>query len=121
MGAYTESQQAQFNRSQISCGVTEMHHLPKLSPSQTAFQLATNLYHKANPRPAAFIVFSDVIKENSRGDALAKFLMQYGAVLTSSVQVNPRTGNPICLWVFTPDHDKFRAFFVEGTMNFIRE
>lgn len=126
MGEYTNSQQVRFDRSHISCGVVEVHHLPK-GERQTCFAMANYLYHKANPRPAAFMIFSDIIgssRDNlSRGQLLAEYIvsLKVGTLESSAPQVNPRTGNRITAWVFTPDHEKFRAWYTEETMNRIDE
>lgn len=76
MCEYTNSTQVRFDKSHVSCGVMEVHHLPNAQPDRTAFAIANQLYHKANPRPAAFIIFSDVINPEtpSRGERLAGWM-----------------------------------------------
>lgn len=122
MGEYVNSQQVQFTRSQATCGMLEAHHLPKnQTPRQMLYAFANALYHKANPRPACFVQFSDVIrKETSRGEDLANFIaenVKLGALLATSKQMNPRTGNVIVVWIFTPDHETFRQWYTEETMH----
>lgn len=124
MGEYVNSQNARFDKSHISCGVVEIHHLPK-GERKTAFQLANHLYHKAAARPAAFVIFSDLydFKEPTRGQALASFLERTncGTLVATTTQLNPKTGNPIRLWTFTPDHEKFRKWYTEETMHRLSE
>lgn len=126
MGEYINSQQARFDRSHISCGVVEVHHLPK-GEHQTAYAMANFLYHKANPRPTAFLIFSDIIgktaETRSRGQLLAAYLKELncGVLESSAPQTNPRSGNVITVWVFTPDHEKFRAWYTEETMHRIKD
>src|SRR5882672_2362448 len=112
MGEYVHSKQVRFDKSYVSCGVLEAHHLPKQSASRNIFAIATALYHKANPRPAAFVLFSDVVDgEEKRGKKMSEVIVQmFGekCLYCSSVEVNPRTGNKIQVWLWTLDHDKVR-------------
>jgi hypothetical protein len=122
MGEYVNSTVVKFDRSTVSCGMLNAHHLPrKCTPRQTLFAFANALYHKANPRPACFICFSDVIRrETTAGEDLANFIAEnpkLGALLATSKQVNPRTGNTIVVWIFTPEHEEFRKWYTEETMH----
>lgn len=109
MGEYVHSKQARFDKSFVSCGVLEVHHLPNTTPSQTVFAILTALYR--NPRPAAFVIFSDVVGSRrsypTRGEKLAHYLKEIiGTDLwESKKEVNPRTGNTIRLWVWRLDHE----------------
>lgn len=124
MGEYVNSQNARFDRSHISCGVTEVHHLP-VKISNVPFAIATHLYHKANPRPGAFIMWSDVVDdgEKSRGQRLAEALNKLGCGIIgeSPKEVNPRTGNVIRVWVFTVNHEKFRKWYQDELANRVEE
>lgn len=124
MGEYINSQNVKMERSTISCGVINAHHLPD-NTSKTVFALATHLYHKANPRPGSFIEFSDVVDGDlpSRGQRLAAALdkLACGEVLATPKRVNPRTGNIIQVWIFCIDHDKFRKWYQEELANRIDE
>ena len=127
MGEYVNSKQVRIDRSYVSCGVMEAHHLPKQPANKTLFAIANSLYHKANPRPAAFIIFSDIIRtgneSKSRGQELALYLKENknlqscGTCFESTYEINPRTGNAICVWLFTPDHEKFREWYKEELAN----
>lgn len=127
MGEFVDSKQLRFDRSRISCGVLDAHHIPDVGGRKNAYAIANALYHKANPRPACFILFSDVVRKNGdgRGQELANFLTGVcpciGAVLASSKEVNPRTGNVIQVWLFTPTHDAFRKWYTEETMHRVEE
>lgn len=127
MGEYVNSKQARFDRSYVSCGVTELHHLPNQPPAQVLFAIANNLYHKANGRPAAFLLWSDVVRGEvqSRGEALAEHIKAQGAIgagLTASRKaINPRTGNVIQVYLWTLDHDVFRKWYIEEYANRISE
>lgn len=122
MGEYIHSQQVQFTRSPASCGILEVHHLPaSTTGSQMVFAVANQLYHKANGRPAAFILFSDVVdkQDRSRGELLAQSILDLGFVdlYISARAINPRTGNSIITWLWTVDHDKFRDWYTQEYAN----
>jgi hypothetical protein len=122
MGEYVRSTQARFDRSHASCAILEVHHLPDQAPRSTLYSIANALYHKANPRPGAFVLFSDVIRKDSRGLGLAEFiasdeLKKVGSLLETTKEINPRTGNPVKVWIFTPNHDEFRRWYTEETMH----
>lgn len=122
MGDYVNSTQIRFDRSHVSCGVLEAHHLPDVSGTKLAFAIATALYHKANPRPTAFVIFSDTV-ESGRGRRLAEFLigkkfeMQYGVVHKFGPEINPKTGNSIEFWVWCPKHETVRAWYQDEHAN----
>lgn len=125
MGEYVHSKQAQFNKSYTSCGVMEVHHLPNNTPPQTAFAILTALYHKANPRPSAFVMFSDVIEEGgekSRGERLAAHIKTLpGRMWESPKEVNPKTGNTIRVWMWHLDHKGLRKLYQDELANRVSE
>lgn len=126
MGDYVHSKQARFDKSPCSCGVTELHHLPDQPPEQTIFAIATHLYHKANGRPSAFLLFSDVVggQTASRGEVLARAIQDMkvpGSLAETPVTINPRTGNRIRVWLLTLDHDTFRKWYSDEYVNRITE
>ena len=112
MGEYVHSQQVRFDKSSVSCGVLEVHHLPAdTTGNQMLFAIANQLYNKANGRPAAFVIFSDVtgMQNISRGELLAEAIKKTGDVLfESSRRINPKTGNTILVWLWTLDHDSLK-------------
>lgn len=121
MGEYVNSNATRFTRSSMSCGVTEAHHLSDKGASFILFEIANHLYHKSNPAPAAFIAWSDVISASiSRGDDLAKFIKSrpdLGVIIETETVINPRSANPIKVWVFCPYHDKFRGFYEQQVLH----
>jgi hypothetical protein len=100
--------------------VTEVHHLPA-NTAKTVFAISNYFYHKANPRPGAFIIFSDVVDQGGekRGEQLAAALkkLDCGEIIESVKAVNPRTGNVIRVWIFTPNHETFRKWYQEELAN----
>lgn len=146
MGDYVNSMQLRFDKSHISCGVMEVHHLPDWTGPKMLFSVATALYHKANPRPTAFIIWSDVIgapgDAASRGMRLAQAINDIapagdtyawthdhsithvpvaGELWSSADKVNPKTGNVIRVWVLTINHDTFRKWYQSELANRIDE
>lgn len=120
MGEYVNSKQARFDKSYVSCGVTEVHHLPDQSPTRTIFAIANHLYNKANGRPSAYILFSDVVDiKDSRGQMLADSIraMKIGTLIEAPKAINPRTGNTIQVWLWCLDHDSFRKWYTEEYAN----
>lgn len=124
MGEYVNSKTVRFDRSHVSCGVIEAHHIPE-NIGQAVFAIANHLYNKANPRPGSFVIFSDSVEkgEASRGRNLAERLakLNCGDVFASSRQVNPRTGNTIVLWTFTVNHEAFRKWYQDELANRITD
>lgn len=123
MGEYINSKTARFDKSFTSCGVTEVHHLPDGNPGNTVFAIANHLYHKANPRPSAYVIFSDTV-DNARGERLAEFVKKLGVageLFETKPTVNPRTGSIIKLWVLTINHETFRKWYQEEAANRISE
>jgi hypothetical protein len=127
MGEYVNSQQVHFDRSTVSCGVLCAHHLPKQTASKTLFAVLTALYHKANPRPSAFVLFSDVIHDDgtkSRGQQLAsKIIELFGekVLQPSAIEVNPRSGNSIQVWLWHLDHEVLRKYYQEELANRVED
>ena len=122
MGEYINSQNAQFDKSKVSCGLVEMHHLPKQKPLKTLFSLANHLYNKANPRPSAFCLFSDVVgnEEKGRGESLAKAIEELvvaGDLISTKKEVNPKTGSIIKVWLLHINHETFRKWYMEELAN----
>jgi hypothetical protein len=131
MGEFVNSKQARFDQSMVSCGVMEMHHLPDWSGSKLCFAMANALYHKANPRPTAFVLWSDSVEETlsggaaaCRGGRLASFLNTFpgaGKLFESATAVNPKTGNRIKVWLLHVDHDVLRKYYQEELANRIEQ
>lgn len=124
MGEYVNSKQARFDKSHVSCGVVEVHHLPDEDSHSTVFAIANHLYNKANGRPAAFVLFSDVVsRSQSRGQDLADALvgLDAGGMFESAREVNPKSGNTIKVWLWHVNHDKFRKWYTEEYVNKVSE
>lgn len=105
----------QFDESTVSCGVWEMSGLPfslttvirELKAQFAFFEVDSdgnytwiNIDYQEQP---PFLIFSDIIKQN--GDELAKQIVKnkLGTVQVTATRTNPRTGNPIKVWVWAPN------------------
>lgn len=130
MGEYVNSKQVRFDKSHVSCGVLEVHHLPADQPIDVVFSIANNMYHKANGRPGAFVLFSDVVEIagsytvlRSRGQRLADAInkLQPGRLYSSKTTVNPRTGHTIRVWLWEVDHEAMRKWYTEEYANRVQE
>lgn len=121
MGEYIHSQQVQFSKSAVSCGIMEVHHLPAdTTGADMKFSIANQLYNKANPRPAAFVLWSDVTGKQtvSRGALLAEAIGEdNGELYETNPIINPKTGNTIITWLWTLNHDVLREWFTEEYAN----
>lgn len=124
MGEYVNSKQVRFDKSHVSCAIVEAHHLPSQSPKQTLFSIANHLYNKSAPRPAAFVLFSDIIPEDgtrSRGQALALEILnnksKIGDLITTPNEVNPKTGNVVKVWLLHVKHENFRKWYQDELAN----
>jgi hypothetical protein len=123
MGDFVNSRQVQFDKAFVSCGVMEAHHLPDQSGVKLAFSIANALYNKANPRPAAFVLFSDTV-DSGRGQRLADCItgtIRCGQLSKFGPVVNPKTGNYIKVWVWQLDHDSFRKWYQDELANRVEE
>lgn len=122
MGEYVNSRQAQFNKSFVSCGILEVHHLPKATSQATIFSILTSLYHKSQPRPAAWVMFSDTVPEDgtkSRGQQLAEAIEKLwpGVLRHGPVRVNPKTGNSIIWWMWDLNPEVLRRWYQDQLAN----
>jgi hypothetical protein len=128
VGEYAHSTAVQFSKSAASCAILEAHHLPNQNPVNSVFHIANNLYNKANPRPGAFILFSDVVPPDgtlSRGQQIADYLRKmtpqpYRQLYESQKEINPRTGNTVRVWIMHIDHDVFRKWYQEQLANLVQ-
>ena len=123
MGEYVHSKQVQYTKSPASCGIMEVHHLPSdTTGSQMLFSIANQLYNKANPRPSAYVLFSDVVDPavQSRGASLAAAILatdEAGKLVSIDKRINPKTGNVITVWILVLDHDSFREWYTQELAN----
>jgi hypothetical protein len=105
-----------ISESRMSCGVLELSDM-KSDPIKTLYAIATHLYHPARGAPAAFVLWSDVTLKavRSNGQALASMISQLelaaNGLTTTAPHENPKTSNPIQVYLWSLPHDKFREWY----------
>lgn len=97
----------------ISCGVVGISRLSD-DQERNAFALATYFYHPARGNPPAFVQWSNLATERTAGHCFAEWLYSHecGEIVCSKSALNPKTGNDICIWTWSIDHEKFKAFWI---------
>lgn len=101
--------------SHISCGVAQFARISDEIP-ETMFAIANSFYHPSRGNPPAFAMFSNVhIKEGTNADRLSDFIQKrdkdFGTVFTSWPAINPHTGNPIKIYVWTINHENLKEWY----------
>lgn len=110
-----------INTCQMSCGVLELSRISAES-DEVLYAIASRLYHPARGQPAAVLVFSDVVSEETSSSTLVKAIYEngLGSVVTSTPTENPKTANIIVVYVWTVVHDKFKAWYSERRVDKLR-
>ena len=110
-----DNHHVQISPLRCSCGGIELFSLSE-DPAKILYAVANYLYHPSRGLPAAFMVWSDVDEEGSRGGTLHKkirsleleFDVHFSAMNTIE---NPKTGNMIVFYVWEFPHEIFRAWW----------
>lgn len=102
--------------SSASCGVLELSDF-KSDARKILYAVATHLYHPSRGQPAAFVLWSDLYdpKHGSNGQRLAGMLdtekLLAGGLHTTAPHENPKTSNPIQVWLWSIPHELFRQWY----------
>ena len=98
----------------MSCGVRQLSRISEELP-EVLFAIANMFYHPSRGVPPAFVLWSDVAYLDTSSSRLAETIRErkLGDVTMSKISINPITGNHICIWVWTIDHEKFKQFYGE--------
>jgi hypothetical protein len=113
-------------RSRISCGVVELSGLTS-DPRKMLYAIATYLYHPSRGEPGAFLVWSDLSRKGSNGQALHQFLSDeligngYTNQPLEQQAENPATSNEISIWTWTILHDTFKSWYKEERIRRAKE
>lgn len=104
-----------INTTHISCGVRQATGLYG-DNKNNAISIGNSLYDTSSSRAyAAMIIFSDVAtrRQVTGGHKFAEYLrsLECGNVEETSEARNPNSGNHIKLWIFIPNHRKFRPWW----------
>lgn len=104
------------NTTRMSCGVMELSRVND-DTSGVLYALAARLYHPSRGDPCAFFVFSDVSSvDGTASEELANIVSynkQFGTITRSPQAENPKTGNHILIYIWTIDHEKFKAWYAK--------
>lgn len=100
--------------STISCGVLELSRISE-ETDDAIFAVANHCNHPSRGEPASFFIASDVTDvETSTLRFMCRFAeLKLGNFYTSVPELNPKTGNPICVYVLRPDHAALKKFYIE--------
>lgn len=96
------------------CGLREMSGIYYGTPQSTIMEFADNSYQdydlisryeNANFR---HVIFSQAGSKATYGRKLAAFITKHrlGTVVSSLTKVNPNTGNPLKVWIWTVNHQR---------------
>jgi hypothetical protein len=99
-----------------SCGGVELAQLSE-TPTPMLYALANYFYHPSrSPSPAAFVIWSDLSGENTRGYNLyleiRKCLGDGGIIIEPSME-NPKTSNIISFYFWSVPHESFRTWWLK--------
>lgn len=88
------------------------------------FAIASRLYHPSRGAPCAYFMFSDVTSEDgvpSRALATTILEQDFGVILQTDATENPRTGNDVIIYVWTINHERFKAWYAEERVKKMRK
>lgn len=106
------------NSSGISCGVKELSRMSD-EAIENLFAIANAFYHPSRGNPPAFCIWSNLDDtkinggEGTNGHRLQKAVVDlgFGIVTKTAPALNPNTGNPIAVWTWLIDHEKFKNWY----------
>lgn len=105
-----------------SCGVMQLSRVDS-ETIPVLFAVGSRLYHPARGSPCAFFMFSDTNNEDgapSRSLVKAINELGLGSILQTEAVENPRTGNFVIVYVWTIDHERFKAWYAEQRVKKMR-
>lgn len=111
-----------IHSSSASCGVLELSGYSS-DVDKVLYALATYLYHPSRGVPASFVMWSDVVGPDespidgnvrSNGGALwVRINRLFGGIVSTNVVENPKTSNPIQVWIWPIPHERFKAWYLK--------
>ncbi len=114
-----DHQRVSISHSAMSCGVLELSSISD-DLNGVLYALASRLYHPARGEPAAFFVWSDII----RASDLFIFAINkggFGEVSVSCVAENPKTGNQIEVYTWKINHARFKEWYADERVKRIKK
>ena len=97
-----------------SCGGAELHQLSE-DPENMLYAIANSLYHPAKGPPYAFIIWSDIHGENTRGWNLYLEIRKWvgdGGMMIQQKMENPRTSNNISFYFWEIPHAALKQWWI---------
>lgn len=102
-----------ITHSNISCGVNELSRISE-ETEQAIFAVANYCNHPSRGNPPAFFIASDVSNVETSTSRFMKIVesLNLGTVSVSEPEINPKTGNPIQIYIWKPDHKNLRDYYI---------
>lgn len=115
-----DHERVNISQSVMSCGVMELSRIGD-DTEDVLYALGSRLYHPARGNPCAFFVFSDIATDagETSSQRLANEVkrLRLGTIAQPThPEENPRTGNHITIYVWSIDHDAFKAWYARQRM-----
>jgi hypothetical protein len=89
------------------------------TPDNMLYAIANYLYHPARGAPAAFVIWSDLHGENTRGYNLyleiRKWMGDRGIMIQNKME-NPKTSNNISFYFWEIPHATFKQWWIGKRM-----
>lgn len=106
----------------ISCGINELSRISE-DTKDAVFAVANHCNHPSRGEPATFFIASDVTDVETSTQRFMDYVEEnkLGVVLKSASEINPKTGNPICIYMWTPDHKNLREFYLKTKIEKLTE
>jgi hypothetical protein len=103
-----------IHSSSMSCGVCEVSRLSD-EQDKNAFALGTSFYHPSRGQPPAFVLWSNIVGEETNGSRFCRFVEKnkFGKVTQSDTALNPKTSNAIGVWTWVIDHEAFKKWWLD--------
>lgn len=103
-----------ITHSAVSCGALQLSRISEETEA-ALFAVANYCNHPSRGEPAAYFIASDVTDVET---ATSRFMdhirkLELGEVTFVGSEINPKTGNPIGLWIWKPNHSKLKDFYLE--------
>jgi hypothetical protein len=98
----------------MSCGIVELSRIAE-EAELVLFAVANHFYHPSRGVPPAFALLSDVTSAVTATHRLISLVTEFGFgdTQSSSSQINPKTGNPISVFTWAINHERFKKWYFE--------
>ena len=107
-----DNHHVEISPARASCAILELNHISS-DPQKVLYAVASYLYHPARGRPAAFVLWSDVVEGNGAVLAQACWQHNLGDMTNPAPVENPITSNYIKVWLCQINHEVFKKWYVD--------